>query len=169
MRIVVGSSRTDPALNHEPRNYAMKFSPIIPAALHQLQEVAYVFRSKIRIHLQSYVTHTSAQNDVLSHFVNRRILEWFGSLGLDFYAGDSDRSGCHEVRISGRSRDLINYLDPFGDFDLIFGASKLSLKAVEVPIRYRERTYGTTQISRFRHGWLLLRMSLFALRRIKFI
>ena len=59
--------------------------------------------------------------------------------------------------------------DPFGDFDLIFGAAKLDLKIVELPIRYRERTYGTTNISRFRHGWLLLRMCLFALRRIKFV
>lgn len=59
--------------------------------------------------------------------------------------------------------------DPFGDFDLIFGAAKLDLKIVEIPIRYRERTYGSTQISRFRHGWLLLRMCLFALRRIKFV
>lgn len=59
--------------------------------------------------------------------------------------------------------------DPFGDFDLIFGAAKLDLKILEIPIRYRERTYGTTQISRFRHGWLLLRMCLFALRRIKFL
>jgi glycosyltransferase involved in cell wall biosynthesis len=57
--------------------------------------------------------------------------------------------------------------DPFGDFDLIFGASKLNLKVVEVPIRYRERTYGDTNISRFRHGWLLLRMTIFAYRRIK--
>src|SRR6202790_4430541 len=45
--------------------------------------------------------------------------------------------------------------DPFGDFDLIFGASKLCLKSVDVPIRYAARTYGETQISRFRHGFLL--------------
>ena len=66
-------------------------------------------------------------------------------------------------------RGYFGEFDPFGDFDLIFGAAKLDLKIVEVPIRYRERTYGTTQISRFRHGWLLLRMTLFALRRIKFV
>lgn len=59
--------------------------------------------------------------------------------------------------------------DPFGDFDLIFGAVKQNLKVVEVPIRYRERTYGATNISRFRHGWLLLRMTLFAFRKIKAI
>ncbi len=66
-------------------------------------------------------------------------------------------------------RDYFGDFDPFGDFDLIFGAAKLDLKILEIPIRYRERTYGTTQISRFRHGWLLLRMCLFALRRIKFV
>jgi hypothetical protein len=66
-------------------------------------------------------------------------------------------------------RSYFGDFDPFGDFDLIFGAAKLDLKIVEVPIRYRERIYGSTQISRFRHGWLLLKMSAFALRRIKFV
>lgn len=66
-------------------------------------------------------------------------------------------------------RGYFGNFDPFGDFDLIFGAAKLDMKIVEIPVRYRERTYGTTQISRFRHGWLLLRMCLFALRRIKFV
>jgi SAM-dependent methyltransferase len=57
--------------------------------------------------------------------------------------------------------------DPFGDFYLIFGASKLNLKVIEIPVRYAGRTYGETQISRFRHGWLLLRMVLFAFRKLK--
>jgi SAM-dependent methyltransferase len=57
----------------------------------------------------------------------------------------------------------------FGDFDLLFGAAKLNLKLVDIPIRYRERTYGTTNIHRWRHGWLLLQMVLFACRRIKFV
>jgi SAM-dependent methyltransferase len=59
--------------------------------------------------------------------------------------------------------------DPFGDFDLLFGAAKLNLKIVDMPIRYRERTYGTTNIQRWRHGWLLLQMVAFAARRIKFV
>jgi SAM-dependent methyltransferase len=59
--------------------------------------------------------------------------------------------------------------DPFGDYDLLFGAAKLNLKIVDMPIRYRERTYGTTNIQRWKHGWLLLKMVLFAARRIKFI
>ncbi|PKN53117.1 MAG: glycosyl transferase [Deltaproteobacteria bacterium HGW-Deltaproteobacteria-13] len=67
------------------------------------------------------------------------------------------------------NRSYFGDFDPFGDFDLLFGAAKLNLKIIEVPIRYRERTYGTTNISRWKHGWLLLRMVIFALRRIKFV
>ena len=59
--------------------------------------------------------------------------------------------------------------DPFGDFDLLFGAAKMNLKLVDMPIRYRERQYGKTNIARWRHGWILLRMVLFAVRRIKFV
>jgi SAM-dependent methyltransferase len=59
--------------------------------------------------------------------------------------------------------------DPFGDFDLIFGASKLNLKSVDLPIRYAARSYGETQISRFRHGWMLLKMVVFAFFKIKAI
>jgi len=57
--------------------------------------------------------------------------------------------------------------DPFGDFYLIFGAQKQNLKIIEVPIRYKARQYGETQISRFAHGWQLLRMVVFAFRRLK--
>jgi len=67
------------------------------------------------------------------------------------------------------NRSYFGDFDPFGDFDLLFGAAKLNLKIVEIPVRYRERTYGTTNISRWKHGWLLLRMVFFALRRIKFV
>jgi len=75
----------------------------------------------------------------------------------------------HDYERIAAGRGYFGDFDPFGDFDLIFGAAKLDLKIVEIPIRYRERTYGTTQISRFRHGWLLLRMCVFALFRIKFV
>lgn len=66
------------------------------------------------------------------------------------------------------NRSYFGDFDPFGDFDLIFGATKLNLKIIELPVRYRERQYGTTQIQRFRHGLLLLRMCFFAMRKIKF-
>ncbi len=67
------------------------------------------------------------------------------------------------------NRSYFGEFDPFGDFDLIFGAAKLNLKIVEVPIRYRAREYGKTNISRFHHGWLLLKMVFFAMNKIKFI
>jgi len=73
----------------------------------------------------------------------------------------------YERIVSGRQ--YFGDFDPFGDFDLLFGAAKLNLKITEIPIRYRERTYGSTQISRFRHGLLLLKMTFFALKKIKFI
>ena len=66
-------------------------------------------------------------------------------------------------------REYFGDFDPFGDFDLLFGASKLNLKIVEIPIKYCERTYGSTQISRFRHGLILFKMVFFELGRIKFI
>jgi glycosyltransferase involved in cell wall biosynthesis/SAM-dependent methyltransferase len=64
-------------------------------------------------------------------------------------------------------RPYFGDFDPFGDFDLIFGAVKLNLKVAEVPVTYRARTYGTTNISRFKHGWLLLKMSWIAFKKIK--
>jgi SAM-dependent methyltransferase len=67
------------------------------------------------------------------------------------------------------ARAYFGDFDPFGDFDLIFGAARLNLKIVEIPVRYRERTYGTTNIDRWKHGWLLLRMSAIAARKIKFV
>jgi hypothetical protein len=68
-----------------------------------------------------------------------------------------------------RDRAYFGDFDPFGDFDLLFGASRQALKIVELPVRYRERTYGETNIRRWSHGWLLLRMTLFAARRLRFL
>ena len=67
------------------------------------------------------------------------------------------------------NRSYFGDFDPFGDYDLIFGSAKLNLKFVEIPIRYKARTYGETNISRFTHGWLLLKMCAFAMNKIKFI
>lgn len=65
------------------------------------------------------------------------------------------------------NRSFFGDFDPFGDFDLLFGAAKASLKIVEIPIRYRERTYGEIKIERFKHGILLLQMSWLALKKFK--
>ena len=65
------------------------------------------------------------------------------------------------------SRSYFGDFDPFGDFDLLLGGGRLGLKIVDIPIRYRVRTYGTTNISRFRHGWLLLKMAGFAFWKLR--
>jgi SAM-dependent methyltransferase len=67
------------------------------------------------------------------------------------------------------NRHYFGDFDPFGDFDLIFGSAKMNLKIVEVPIRYQAREYGSTNISRFKHGWILLKMTAFAMNKIKFV
>jgi ubiquinone/menaquinone biosynthesis C-methylase UbiE len=67
-----------------------------------------------------------------------------------------------------QNRNYFGDFDPFGDFDLLFGAAKLNLKITEVLIRYREREYGSTQIKRFQHGWLLIKMSFVAAKKLKF-
>jgi len=74
-----------------------------------------------------------------------------------------------DYEIIAANRSYFGDFDPFGDFDLIFGAIKQNLKVVEVPVRYRARTYGETNISRFRHGWLLLKMSWIAFKKIKWL
>lgn len=63
---------------------------------------------------------------------------------------------------------VLGDFDPFGDFNLLFGSTLLDLRIRDLPVRYRDRSYGETNISRFSHGWLLLRMTWFALWRIKF-
>jgi SAM-dependent methyltransferase len=68
-----------------------------------------------------------------------------------------------------QNRAYFGDFDPFGDFDLLFGAARLGLKIVDLPVRYRDRTYGTTNISRWKHGLLLLRMAAIAAYRLKFV
>ena len=65
------------------------------------------------------------------------------------------------------NRHFFGDFDPFGDFDLLFGAAKLNLKIVDMPVHYKNRTYGETQIRRFVHGWILLGMSVLALKKFK--
>jgi hypothetical protein len=66
-------------------------------------------------------------------------------------------------------RSYFGDIDPFGDFDLILGAARLNLRIVEMPIRYRERVYGDTNIRRWKHGLILLRMAFRAAWRLKFV
>lgn len=97
------------------------------------------------------------------------IFSWLmGQPVKDTLCGTKVMSRAHYERIAA-NRSYFGDFDPFGDFDLLFGAAKLNLKIADVPIRYRERTYGTTNIQRWRHGWLLLKMVAFAARKLKFV
>ncbi len=84
----------------------------------------------------------------------------------DTLCGTKVLTKAHYDKIAA-NRAYFGDFDPFGDFDLLFGAAKLNLKVVEIPIRYAARGYGETQISRFSDGWMLLRMVLFAWRKLK--
>ncbi|MDP8983089.1 MAG: bifunctional class I SAM-dependent methyltransferase/glycosyltransferase family 2 protein [Acidobacteriota bacterium] len=77
--------------------------------------------------------------------------------------------GREQYDVIAANRSYFGGLDPFGDFDLIFGAAKSNLKMLDLPIRYRERKYGETNIQRWKHGWLLIRMVVLAMKRIKFV
>jgi SAM-dependent methyltransferase len=86
----------------------------------------------------------------------------------DTLCGTKVLSKVHYQHIAA-NRAYFGDFDPFGDFDLIFGAARANLKMVDLPIRYGERTYGETNIQRWTHGWLLLRMAFLAMRRLKFV
>ncbi len=109
-----------------------------------------------------------------------RVLNFFGnkffSLAFSWILGQPMKDTLCGTKVLWRKdydkikagRAFFGDFDPFGDFDLLFGASKLNLKIVDMPVHYKERVYGATNISRFSHGWLLLKMTFFAAGKLKF-
>jgi hypothetical protein len=95
----------------------------------------------------------------------------FLSLILDVPIGDSlcgtKLLARHDYQRIVAWRQDFGDFDPFGDFELLFPASILGLGMVDIPVRYLARTYGETNIHRFRHGLLLLKMSGIGLIRLK--
>lgn len=105
--------------------------------------------------------------NLIANFFFSSVFSWLlNQRFTDTLCGTKVLTKAHYLDIA-KNRAYFGNFDPFGDFDLIFGASKLNLKVIEIPVRYAERTYGSTQISRFRHGILLLRMVVFAFRKLK--
>jgi GT2 family glycosyltransferase len=116
--------------------------------------------------------------------MEKQAMRFFNILGNKFFAaafsfvlgqrfkdtlcGTKVLSRAHYKRLAA-TREFFGEFDPFGDFDLLFGAARMGLKIVEIPVHYRERKYGTTNIQRWRHGVILLRMLLFAASRLKFL
>ena len=72
-----------------------------------------------------------------------------------------------DYNVVAANREFFGDFDPFGDFDLLFGAARLNMRIVDLPVRYRARTYGETKISRFSHGWLLLKMTAFGFKKLR--
>ena len=49
--------------------------------------------------------------------------------------------------------------DRWGDYELLFGAAKLNLKILDLPVHYQERIYGSTKMTKvFRNGLVMLKM-----------
>jgi hypothetical protein len=116
--------------------------------------------------------------------MEKEAMRFFNLLGNKFFAmafsfvlGQRFKDTLCGTKVISRSnylqlaanRSYFGDFDPFGDFDLIFGAARMGLKIIELPICYRERVYGETNISRWRHGVILLAMLAFSARRIKFL
>ena len=138
---------------------------------------------------QFYVAATSGRGDLINgsrlvYAMDPKAMRFLNVLGNKFFAlllsrlvsqpikdtlcGTKVLSRRNYERIA-RGRVYFGDFDPFGDFDLLFGAAKLNLKIVEIPVRYRQRVYGTTNISRFADGWLLLRMCRLAASKLYFV
>ena len=106
-------------------------------------------------------------NNIANHAFGY-IFSWLLERPLrDTLCGTKTLSRENYLRISA-GRAYFGDFDPFGDFDLLFGAARLGLNIREMPVRYRSRAYGDTKISRFSHGWLLLKMCVVAARKLKF-
>ena len=107
--------------------------------------------------------------NLLGNKLFARLFSWIlGQQVRDTLCGTKALYRADYERIAA-NRSYFGDFDPFGDFDLLFGAARLNLRIVDLAVRYHEREYGSTNISRFRHGWLLLRMSAFAARKLKFV
>ncbi|MHC4148906.1 MAG: glycosyltransferase [Planctomycetota bacterium] len=105
-------------------------------------------------------------NMVANHLFARLFTWLLGQRVKDTLCGTKVLWRCDYEKIAA-NRSYFGDFDPFGDFDLLFGASRLNHKIVDMPIRYRERSYGEIKISRWQHGWLLLRMSMVAFSKLK--
>jgi glycosyltransferase involved in cell wall biosynthesis len=100
----------------------------------------------------------------------------FFAMSLSYVLGQSLKDSLCGTKMMLRSDyqrllkriEVLGDFDPFGDFNLLFGSAMMDLRIRDVLVRYRDRTYGDTNISRFRHGWILLRMTWFGLRKIRF-
>ena len=102
-----------------------------------------------------------------NHFFANALSFVLGQRIKDSLCGTKMMARADYERLLKRLPELGDF-DPFGDFNLLFGSALMGLRIRDVPVRYKNRTYGETNISRFRHGWMLLKMTFFGLRKIRF-
>ena len=105
--------------------------------------------------------------NLLGNLFFAKILSWIVDARLTDVLCGTKLMARHDYERFRRWRLDFGDFDPFGDFELLFPAAVLGLGIVDVPIRYRDRTFGSTQIQRFSHGLELLRMTAIAFLRIK--
>ncbi len=105
--------------------------------------------------------------NMIANHIFAKLFTWLlGQRVKDTLCGTKVLWRCDYEKIAA-NRSYFGDFDPFGDFDLLFGASRFNHKIIDMPIRYRERSYGEIKISRWKHGWLLLKMSVVAFRKLK--
>jgi glycosyltransferase involved in cell wall biosynthesis len=125
----------------------------------------YVHGSRLIYPLEKQAMRTL---NIMGNKIFSLILSWLlGQRITDALCGTKVLSKRNWDKISS-NRQHFRTLDPFGDFDIIYGVAKHNLKMLEIPIRYQARDYGTTNIMRFRHGWMLLKMVFLSMSKTKF-
>lgn len=107
----------------------------------------------------------------LCYPLSYRAMPWLNQLANHFFAGllswllhikiQDSLCGTKAIRRSEYQKILQANLslqdrDPFGDFDLLFCASKLGLQITDIPVPYYPRTYGKSNINHVRDGLRLL-------------
>lgn len=105
--------------------------------------------------------------NMLANYIFAQLFSWLLGQGVKDTLCGTKALWREDYLMIARNRDYFGDFDPFGDFDLLFGAAKLNRKIIDMPVRYQARTYGDIKINRWRDGMLLLRMSALAFRQFK--
>ena len=154
------------------RSLAVRFFAVSIASLGLnlgLLELLWRSHSVGSLEAQAIAVAVATPFNFLGNKFFRVAFSWLLSQSVkDSLCGTKVLSRSHYETIAA-NRAYFGEIDPFGDFDLLFGAARYNLKILDLPVRYRERKYGETNIQRWRHGVLLLRMVMLASRRIRFV
>ena len=107
------------------------------------------------------------------NLIGNRFLSWLVSMAIGQHVSDTL---CGTKVLWRRDWPAILGLaklwgtnDRWGDYDLLFGAAKLHLRIVDLPVHYQERVSSVTKMTRrFHNGFIMLRMCGAAFIKFKF-